>query len=377
MKHYRIAWLPGDGVGVEVLECAQIVLNRLELPADYIPGDIGWEFWCHEGDALPARTVEMLRTTDCALFGAITSKPRDKAAQELDPQLQDKGFEYFSPIVRLRQLFNLHTNLRPCRAYPGNPLNLKENINLVIFRENTEGMYGGVEFHPLPEEVFAVLDKHHPKMHRFKKFGLENLALSTRIMSRQGCTNIVTQAFNYAQQHGYPTVTVVDKPNVLRETGGLMIESARQVAQQYPEIELWETNIDAMCMWLVKNPENYGVIVAENMFGDILSDLAAQLVGGLGFACSANMGDDFAVFEPTHGSAPKYLGLHKVNPMATILSVKMMLEWLGETEKALALEKAVAAVIKERQVGTYDIGLSNTNLEVAEAIGEKLIHFLS
>jgi len=377
MKRYRIAWLPGDGVGSEVLDCAKIVLDRLELQADYIPGDIGWEFWCHEGDALPERTIEMLRTTDCALFGAITSKPRDKAAQELDPGLKDKGFEYFSPIVRLRQLFNLHTNLRPCKAYSGNPLNLKENIDLVIFRENTEGMYGGVEFHPLPEEVFAVLDKHHPKMHRFKQFGLENLALSTRIMSRQGCTNIVTQAFKYAQKHGYPTVTVVDKPNVLRETGGLMIESARQVAQQYPGIELWETNIDAMCMWLVKNPEDYGVIVAENMFGDILSDLAAQLVGGLGFACSANMGDDFAVFEPTHGSAPKYVGQHKVNPIATILSVRMMLDWLGEAEKANSLEKAVAAVIAERKVGTYDIGLSNTNIEVAEAIAEKLERFLS
>jgi len=377
MKRYRIAWLPGDGVGSEVLDCAKIVLDRLELQADYIPGDIGWEFWCHEGDALPERTIEMLRTTDCALFGAITSKPRDKAAQELDPGLKDKGFEYFSPIVRLRQLFNLHTNLRPCKAYSGNPLNLKENIDLVIFRENTEGMYGGVEFHPLPEEVFAVLDKHHPKMHRFKQFGLENLALSTRIMSRQGCTNIVTQAFKYAQKHGYPTVTVVDKPNVLRETGGLMIESARQVAQQYPGIELWETNIDAMCMWLVKNPEDYGVIVAENMFGDILSDLAAQLVGGLGFACSANMGDDFAVFEPTHGSAPKYVGQHKVNPIATILSVRMMLDWLGEAEKANSLEKAVATVIAERKVGTYDIGLSNTNIEVAEAIAEKLERFLS
>jgi 3-isopropylmalate dehydrogenase len=372
MAKYRIAWLPGDGVGNEVMECARIVLDTLRLDAEYIPGDIGWEFWKHEGDALPQRTIDMLRTTDCALFGAITSKPKDEAAKELDPELQDKGYVYFSPIVRLRQLFNLHTNLRPCKAYPGNPLNYRDNIDIVIFRENTEGMYGGVEFYPLPQEVYDALERNHPKMARFGPFGLENIALSTRIMTRQGCENIVTRAFEYARRHGRKSVTVVDKPNVLRETGGLMIRTAREVAQKFPEIELWETNIDAQVMWLVKNPENYDVIVAENMFGDILSDLAAQLVGGLGFACAANIGDEFAVFEPTHGSAPKYYGQHKVNPIAMILSTKMMLEWLGETEMARRVESAVAAVIAEGKVGTYDVGLSNTNLEVAEEIARKL-----
>ncbi|NOZ03399.1 MAG: isocitrate/isopropylmalate dehydrogenase family protein [FCB group bacterium] len=372
MAKYKIAWLPGDGVGHEVMECAKIVLDRLDFDAEYIPGDIGWEFWRHEGDALPQRTIDMMKTTDCALFGAITSKPKEEAAEELDPELRDKGYVYFSPIVRLRQLFNLHTNLRPCKAYPGNPLNYKDNIDIVIFRENTEGMYGGVEFFPLPKEVFDVLDRNHPKMGKFGKFGLENIALSTRIMTRQGCENIVTQAFKYARKYGYPSVTVVDKPNVLRETGGLMIRTARKVAKQFPEIELWETNIDAQVMWLVKNPEDYGVIVAENMFGDILSDLAAQLIGGLGFACSANIGDEYAVFEPTHGSAPKYFGQNKVNPIAMILTTKMMLDWLGETEKAGAVERAVAEVIAERKVGTYDVGLNNTNIEVAEAIAAKL-----
>ncbi len=368
MAKYKIAWLPGDGVGNEVMDCARLVLDALKLDAEYIPGDIGWKFWKDEGDALPQRTIDMLKSTDCALFGAITSKPKDKAAEELDLKLRDKGLVYFSPIVRLRQLFNLHTNLRPCKAYPGNPLNRKDNIDLVIFRENTEGMYSGIEFHPLPEDVFQVLSDNHPKMAKFKKFGLDNIALSTRIMTRQGCTNIVTQAFEYAQKYGRKSVTLVDKPNVLRETGGLITEAARAVAKNYPGIELWETNIDAMCMWLVKNPDGYEVIVAENMFGDILSDLAAQLVGGLGFACSANMGDEYAVFEPTHGSAPKYFGEHKVNPTAMILTAKMMLDWLGESTMAERLEKAVAKVITAGKVGTYDVGLSNTNLEVAEEI---------
>jgi 3-isopropylmalate dehydrogenase len=191
-------------------------------------------------------------------------------------------------------------------------------------------------------------------------------------MTRQGCKRIVTNAFEFAKKYGKKAVTVCDKPNVLRETGGLMVRTAREVAQNYPGIELWETNIDAQCMWLVKNPANYEVIVAENMFGDIISDLAAQLIGGLGFACSANIGDDLAVFEPTHGSAPKYYGLYKVNPTAMILTAKMMLDWLGEKEMAEKLETAVADVIEEGKVCTYDLGGTNTTLEVAEEIASKL-----
>ncbi len=150
MATYKIAWMPGDGTGRDVMDAARIVLDAIGFDAEYIPADIGWEFWCSEGDALPPRTIDILKTTDCALFGAITSKPKDEAAGELAPQLQDKGLSYFSPIVKLRQLLNLHTNLRPCKAYVGNPLNFRDDIDLVVFRENTEGMYGGVEFHPLP-----------------------------------------------------------------------------------------------------------------------------------------------------------------------------------------------------------------------------------
>ncbi len=371
MPKYKIAWLPGDGVGNDVMEATRIVLDALNFDAEYIHGDIGWEFWRHEGEPLPKRTVEMMKDTDCALFGAITSKPKEEAAEELDDNLKDKGYIYFSPIVRLRQEFNLHTNLRPCKAYPGNPLNYKEGIDLVIFRENTEGMYGGVEFHPIPEDVFNVLDKYHPKMSKFKQYGLDNLAMSTRLMSRQKCDNIVTQGFEYAKKHGYKTVTIVDKPNVLRETGGLMIRTARQVAKKYPDIELWETNIDAQAMWLLKNPHDYGVMVAENMFGDILSDLAAQLVGGLGFASSGNIGDNYAVFEPTHGSAPKYEGQYKVNPMAMFLTTRLMLDWLDEKELAQKLEESISTVIKEEKVKTYDMGGNNTSIEVAEEVVRK------
>jgi isocitrate/isopropylmalate dehydrogenase len=369
---YRIAWLPGDGIGKDVMEAARIVLNRLDLDADYIPGDVGWEFWCSEGDALPQRTIDLLKNTDCCLFGAITSKPKDEAAQELVPELQDKGLVYFSPIVRIRQLLDLHTNMRPCKAYPGNPLNYRDDIDLVVFRENTEGLYSGVEFYPLPDGVRRALLDNSPKMARFAEVPADEIAISCRIFTKHGCRRIVRQAFEYARRFSRPSVTVVEKPNVIRETSGLMIRQARDIAREYAGVQLWETNVDAMAMWLVKNPQDYSVLVSSNMFGDIISDLCAQLVGGLGFASSANVGDDYALFEPTHGSAPKYAGQHKVNPMAMLLTVKLMLDWLGEVELGQRLEAAIADVIVQGTVRTYDMGGTSTTLEVAEAVAAKL-----
>jgi len=198
------------------------------------------------------------------------------------------------------------------------------------------------------------------------------VAVSLRINTKTGCRNIITDAFEYAKKYGKPSVTVVEKPNVLRETSGLFVRAAREVAKKYPEIPMYEANIDAMCMWLLKNPNDYSVLVTSNMFGDIISDLAAQLVGGLGFASSGNIGDNYAVFEPTHGSAPKYSGMYKVNPMATLLTVKLMLDWLGETTHAECLESAIAAVIKEGKIRTYDMGGKNTTLDIAQAVASKM-----
>ncbi len=372
MAKYRIAVLPGDGVGKDVMDAAMIVLKRLELDADYQLGDIGWEFWCTEGNPLPDRTIQLLKETDVCLFGAITSKPKEETEKELAPGLRKKGLTYSSPIVALRQMFDLHTNLRPCKAFPGNPLNYRDDIDLVVFRENTEGLYAGIEYHPLPEKVMRVLSETHPKMKRFAEVPLEDIAISLRLLTRKACRNIVRQAFTYAKKHGYGSVTVVEKPNILRETSGLMVREARKVASEFPDVELWEANIDAMAMWLVKNPQDYDVLVATNMFGDIISDLCAQLVGGLGFASSGNIGDQYAVFEPTHGSAPKYAGTYKVNPMAMLLTAKLMLDYLGEGEMATRLEAAIGRVVREGKVRTYDMGGSNTTLEVAEAVSSCL-----
>jgi isocitrate/isopropylmalate dehydrogenase len=372
MAKYRIALMPGDGIGRDVMEAAGLVLDRIGLDADYPKGDIGWDFWRSEGDPLPLRTVELLQTCDCALFGAITSRPPDEAQAELAPELRRAGRVYRSPIVRLRQQFDLYVNLRPCRAIPGNPLNHREDIDLTIFRENTEGLYAGVEFHPLPERVRRALEAASPEMGAFAEHASADMALSCRVFTRQACRRILHRAFEYAAQEGYKTVTVVEKPNVIRATSGLMVREAREVSAHYGGVELQEANVDAMTMWLVKKPQEYGVLVSSNMFGDILSDLAAQLVGGLGFAPSGNIGEEFAVFEPTHGSAPKYAGQYVANPIAMLLAVKLMLEWLREKEAAAALEAAIDRVIAEGKVRTQDMGGDSTTIEMAEAVARRL-----
>ena len=372
MPKYQIAWLPGDGVGPEVLEAARIVLDRLSFDADYVPGDIGWRFWCEEGEALPERTIELLKTVDAALFGAVTSKPGAAAEEELHPSLRGTGRRYRSPIVRLRQLFDLFVCLRPCRAFPGNPLNYRDDIDLVVFRENAEDLYAGIEFFPVPQRLAENLAEEAPAFRRYQSLPPEDYAVSLKINTRKGSERIAEAAFQYAREHGRKRVTVIHKANVVRASDGLFLEAARTVASGFPEIAFDEANVDAMTMWLLKNPKDYDVLVAPNLYGDIISDLCAQMVGGLGFACSGNIGERLAVFEPTHGSAPKYAGQYKVNPLATILAAKMMLDWLGEEEAGARVERAVAEVIREGRVRTYDMGGSTGTLEMARAVAERL-----
>lgn len=372
MSKYKIGWLPGDGVGVEVMEATRIVLDKLNFDAEYIHGDIGWEFWCKEGDAFPKRTIEMLKNVDAALFGAITSKPVKQAEEELIPDLKGKGLVYRSPIVRMRQLFDLYVCMRPCKAYEGNPLNFKEGIDLVVFRENTEDLYVGIEFHPFPQELKDVLLKLSKSFEPFKDLPLNEFAISCKINTKKGSERIIKAAFDFARKNKRKKVTVVHKANVVRATDGLFLEIGKEISKDYPEIEFDNANIDSLTMWLLKNPLSYDVLVAPNLYGDIISDLCAQMVGGLGFGCSGNIGEKFAVFEPTHGSAPKHVGQYKVNPIATILAAKMMLEWLGEKESAKRIENSVANVLKEGKVRTYDMGGNNTTIEIAKAIAERL-----
>jgi 3-isopropylmalate dehydrogenase len=272
----------------------------------------------------------------------------------------------------MRQLFDLYNCFRPIKAYPGNSLNFREGIDLVVFRENTEDLYSGVEFAPVPTELSSLLARLSKPFAPFQQLAPDQYAISCKINTRHGSERIVRAAFEYARKFGRRKVTVIHKANVVRATDGLFLETARAVAKEFPEIAMDDANIDAMTMWLLKNPMNYDVLVAPNLYGDIVSDLCAQMVGGLGFGCSGNIGEHLAVFEPTHGSAPKYAGMQKVNPIATILAVKMMLDWLGERDKPARLEAAVAGVIREGKVRTYDMGGSNTTMEMAHEIVRKL-----
>ena len=361
-----IVTMPGDGIGKVVLLEALRVLSAVGFEADYVHADIGWEFWISEGNALPERTVDVLAKHRLGLFGAITSKPKAQAATELKPELRDKGFSYFSPIVGMRQRFSLDVCIRPCRTFPGNPLNFirrnahggieEPRVDAVIFRQNTEGMYAGVEWTDPPGQVREALAL-HPRFKPYADVPGADLAISSRIFTRTACRRILTAAFEYAGKLGYDSVTVCEKPNVLRETSGMMEEVAREVQKEHPDIRLRSTNIDAQMMWLTKNPENYGVIVAGNLFGDIVSDAFAGLVGGLGFACSGNIGKEVAVFEPTHGSAPKYATYDPpiVNPIGMILSGAMLLDHIGEQDKAGRVRDAVAAVVEEGTVRCYDM----------------------
>ncbi|MBK9120612.1 MAG: isocitrate/isopropylmalate dehydrogenase family protein [Phycisphaerales bacterium] len=361
-----IITMPGDGIGKVVLPEALRVLRAAGFEARTIAAEIGWDCWVREGNALPERTVQLLAEHKLGLFGAITSKPKEQAAAELAPALRDRGLVYFSPIVSLRQHFNLDVCIRPCRSYAGNPLNFirrrpdggfeEPAVNVAVFRQNTEGLYAGVEWTNPPAEVRKALET-HKKMAAFRAVPGEDLAISLRIITRNATHRIMRAAFEYARRFGFRSVTVCEKPNVLRETSGLFMAEARRVAADFAGIALWDTNIDAQMMWLTKNPEDYGVVVCSNMFGDIVSDAFAGLVGGLGFACSANIGDEVAVFEPTHGSAPKYAELDPpiVNPIAMILSACMLLDHIGEVDRAERIRTAIATVVAEGRVRTYDM----------------------
>jgi len=368
MQKQTIVALPGDGIGRVVLEETIRVLDHAGFDAEYVEGDIGWEFWKKEGNPLPDRTIALLEQYRTGLFGAITSKPKDAASEELDPSLTGRGLIYSSPIVGLRQHFNLDVCIRPCHTYRGNPLNFirrgaggaieEPEVDVVIFRQNTEGLYGGVEWTNPPEIVYKGLSTHPKFVKNFGHVPVEELSVSTRIFSRKATGRILRAAFEHARKFGYKSVTVCEKPNVIRETSGMMYKLAQEIqAADFAEIELWNTNIDAQMMWLTKNPEKYGVIVAGNMFGDIVSDGFAGLIGGLGFACSANLGEKVAVFEPTHGSAPKYANypVSIVNPIAMLESACMMLDHLNAGGIAERIRNAIADVILEGKVRTYDM----------------------
>jgi len=358
--------MPGDGIGSVVVPEAVRVLEAAGFDAFYLDAEIGWNCWLRDGDALPRRTIELLARHKLGLLGAITSKPPAAAESELPAMLRGRGLKYASPILALRQHFAQDICFRPCMSFPGNPTNFVRRLpdgsiqepalDIVVFRQNTEGLYAGVEWTDPPPDVCRALAL-HPKFAPFERVAGRDLAITVRIVTREACRRILDAAFRYAAERKIAAVTLAEKPNVLRETSGLFEEVARDVSRGFPHVGLSLLNIDALLMDLARRPEGRHVIVASNLFGDIVSDAAAGLTGGSGFAFSANFGRDVAIFEPTHGSAPTHakFDVPIVNPIAAIMAGALLAEHAGSPEVATTIRSAIAAVIAEGRVRTYDM----------------------
>ena len=322
---YQIAIVPGDGIGREVMEATISVLDELDIDFDYVYGEAGDECLEKNGTALPGEAIEIVRNADACLFGAAGETAADV-------------------IVRLRQEMKMFANLRPVKAYP-NTNALSDDIDFMIVRENTEGLYIAGQ-----EEM------------------TDEGAVAKRIITREAETRIIDYAFKYALDNNKKKVTGVHKANVLKKSDGLFREIFYEVAEKYPEIEKEDFYVDATAMYLITQPESFDVIVTTNLFGDILSDEGAGLVGGLGLIPSANIGNDGALFEPVHGSAPDIAGKGIANPIAMMLSAVMMLRYLGENEAAERFDSAILKVLSEAKVLTGDLGGNSTTMEVAEEI---------
>jgi isocitrate dehydrogenase (NAD+) len=331
-----VTLIKGDGIGPEIAEAARRCIDATGAPIEWDIQEAGIDVMQTAGTPLPEAAIESLRRNGIGLKAPITTPV---------------GTGFRSVNVHLRQLFDLYACVRPCKSYKG-VRSRYENIDLVIIRENTEDLYAGIEFEKARRETLELID--WLNKHSTRKIS-PNTGISIKPISVEGTQRIVRFAFDYARKRGRKKVTSVHKANIMKHTDGLWLEISRQVAAEYPDIEFEDRIVDNMCMQLVQKPELYDVIVLPNLYGDIISDLCAGLVGGLGVAPGANIGEKGAIFEATHGSAPKYKGLNKVNPTALILSGMLMLEHLGFTAQARKLEQAVAAVIAEGKDVTYDL----------------------
>ena len=333
---HRVTLIPGDGTGPEITEATRRVLEATGVRFDWDVQQAGVDVYKQEGTPLPDRVLESLRRTRLGLKGPITTPV---------------GTGFRSVNVSLRKELDLYACIRPCKTYPG-VRSRYEGIDLVIVRENTEDLYAGIEFERGGKGMEALRRLVRQENGREIR---EDAGVSIKPISVCGSERIVRYAFQYAQEYGRTKVTAVHKANIMKFTDGLFLEVARRIAREFPGIEFEDRIVDNMCMQLVQTPENYQVLVLPNLYGDILSDLAAGLVGGLGVAPGANIGADAALFEPTHGSAPRYAGQDKVNPFAMILSGMLMLRYLGEGDAADRLERAIARVIREGKSVTYDM----------------------
>ncbi len=354
----KITFIPGDGTGPEIAEATRRVIEATGAPVEWDVQEAGIDVFEREGTPLPERVAESLRRNKVGLKGPITTPV---------------GVGFRSVNVSLRKMLDLYACLRPCKTYEG-VRSKYTGIDLVIVRENTEDLYAGIEFQEGSAEAAELIDFIARKGSAIRS----DSGISIKPISRYGTERIVRYAFTYARENGRHKVTAVHKANIMKFSDGLFLEVAREVARDYPDIEFEDRIVDNMCMQLVQKPELYDVLVLPNLYGDIISDLAAGLIGGLGMAPGANIGREVALFEPTHGSAPKYRGMNKVNPMAMILSGMLMLRHIGQGNAADRLERAIAEVIRRGEQVTYDMKDAGAvtppvgTSEVADAIIDEL-----
>ena len=356
MKH-EVTFIPGDGIGPEVAEATRRVLEATGVDFQWDTVIIGKQAQDKFGAPLPDGALQSIKKNKVAIKGPVTTPI---------------GTGFRSVNVALRQTLDLYACLRPYKVYPGMNTTFKD-VDIVVVRENTEDLYAGIEFARGDSETRELLDLVLQATGR--KLDKDS-AVSLKVISQTASRRIVRFAFEYARQNGRTKVTAVHKANILKFSDGLFLDTAREVAKGYGDIEFDDVLVDAMCMELVRKPQQFDVLVLPNLYGDIISDLCAGLVGGMGVAPGANIGDEVAIFEPTHGSAPKYAGQNKVNPMATMLSGVMMLRYLGEKGSADRLEGAIAEVIAEGKDVTYDLKLDPAaavgTSQVADAVIAKL-----
>jgi isocitrate/isopropylmalate dehydrogenase len=357
-----IAVLPGDGIGPEVADAALPVIAAAGLDWDLEFGDVGWTCWRSEGAPVPDRTWDLIDRTDGCLLAAITSKPLREAEAELPAELIGTGKRFVSPVIQLRQRLGLYANLRPIT-------DLRDgSFTFEVVRENTEGLYAGYDYHGLDGELWELVST-HPNA---AASGPADSSVSFRLQTRVGIDRLLRFAFERALVAGRDLLTVADKPNVLRQSSNFLRGRLEEIGADYPDVDTEVANVDAVALWMVRSPERFGVVVAENMFGDILSDLGAGVMGGLGLASSANIGDGACYFEPVHGSAPGMAGAGRANPMAMILTIAQLAEHLGEHDASTRIRRAVSTVIRSGTSVTYDLGGTASTSVAARAIIEAL-----
>jgi isocitrate dehydrogenase (NAD+) len=333
---YDVTLMPGDGIGPEVVEAMRRVLEATGIEFNWDYQDLGMVAQEKQGSTLPQATIDSVRRNKVGIKGPTTTPI---------------GTGFRSVNVGLRQALSLYANLRPARTYEGVRANF-DNVDLIVVRENLEDTYAGVEFDTGTPEAQRVIKAINADS---QKQVAEDAAITIKMITPEGCRRIVKFAFEYARKNKRKLVTAVHKANIMKYTDGLFLHVAQEVAKEYPDIEFNDRIVDNMCMQLVQKPDLYDVLVMPNLYGDILSDLCSGMIGGLGVAPGANIGADGAVFEPIHGSAPKYAGQNVANPTAEILTGALMLRHLGEIDAAERVENAIAAVIKEGRDVTYDL----------------------